>query len=871
MTTAVAGLHPLRPYVPDLLDSWRPTHGDNRHMQVEGSLALVDISGFTRLTERLSRKGKVGAEEMSELLDATFSALLGAAQPQGGDLVKWGGDAVLLLFRGDDHAGRACRAVYDMRATLRTVGRIATTSGAVTLRMSAGVHSGLFDFYLVGDPGHHLELLVVGAEASTTAALESVASAGQVVLSEQTASLLAPTAHRAGPADGTRLLRARPGDHLPALPQQRRTGPDDNHELGRYLPEALREQVLAEPGEAEHRSVAVAFVRFSGTDELARTGGIRAVADALDHCVRIVQWATDQHGITFFETDIARDGGKIMLVAGAPRSGGRVEERMLRAVRLVMDRAGILSLKVGVNRGDVFAGDFGPSFRRTYSIKGDAVNLAARVMAKAGGGEVLATTATVERSPTRFETSPLEPFHVKGKTHPVAAARIGAVLGLRTGRRSTTTFVGRAAELAALHVAWESASRGEGNQVEIVGEPGIGKSRLVAELLAVAPAARVLKGSCGDYEASTPYFPFRSILRSALSLDPQAGAEETADRLRVLVAATAPELLAWLPLIAMPLDVTVPTTREASELDEQFRKARLEDSVDDLLARLLSGPTVLVIEDAHLMDDASADLMDRLARSAPFRPWLVLTTRRDVSSGYVPRSGPRSTTVRPDPLDTADALELVRRTTAELPMSRDAMAALVEHSGGNPMFLEELLDAAGRTGSVTDLPESVQDLVTSQIDRLPPLDRTILRYAAVLGMVADLPVLERLVSDHREHVRLGEHLPEFRDFLDPGDPGQVRFRHALIREVAYEGLPFRRRQVLHEQVGNTIERSAEEPERVCEVLSLHFFHAGSFDRAWTYSRLAGQRAQAKYANIEAIEFMQRAVAVRPPPSYCPSR
>jgi class 3 adenylate cyclase len=132
----------VRPYVPDLLRAWQPTHGDDRHMQVSGTLALVDISGFTRLTERLARKGNAGAEEMSDLLDATFSALLADARAQGADLIKWGGDAVLLLFSGAEHAARACRAAFDMRATLRTVGTLSTTSGTVTLRMSVGVHSG---------------------------------------------------------------------------------------------------------------------------------------------------------------------------------------------------------------------------------------------------------------------------------------------------------------------------------------------------------------------------------------------------------------------------------------------------------------------------------------------------------------------------------------------------------------------------------------------------------------------------------------------------------------------------------------------------------------------------------------------------------
>ena len=196
MTSVSRSVDGLLPYVPKLLLSWTPTGDDPRHMRIAGSLAFVDISGFTRLTERLARKGKVGAEEMSDILSATFSGLLEEARDDGADLVKWGGDAVLLLFQGHDHAHRAARAAHRMRATLRDIGRLPTTSGTVVLRMSVGVHSGDFDFFLVGDPDVHRELLISGPAASVTAEVEGAAEAGQIGLSGATA---ASTAGCSGP------------------------------------------------------------------------------------------------------------------------------------------------------------------------------------------------------------------------------------------------------------------------------------------------------------------------------------------------------------------------------------------------------------------------------------------------------------------------------------------------------------------------------------------------------------------------------------------------------------------------------------------------------------------------------------------------
>ena len=842
----------LVPYVPRLLLGWAPTGADERHMRVTGSLAFVDISGFTRLTERLARKGKVGAEEMSDILSATFAGLLAEARDEGADLVKWGGDAVLLLFQGPDHARRAARAAHRMRAALRVIGRLPTTSGTVVLRMSVGVHSGDFDFFLVGDPGIHRELLISGPAASITADTEAAAAAGQIGLSGSAAALLEP--RLLGPAllDG-RVLRSAPAGDGPATIAPVATMMDP----AAVLPPPIREHLLGGAVEPVHRLITVAFVQFSGTDDLLLTAGPAQLAQALDEVVRNVQHACADHDITFFETDINRDGGKIMLTAGAPRSADHDEERMLRVARVVLDRVGRLPLRIGVNRGHVFAGDFGPAFRRTYSVKGDAINLAARVMGKAVPGQVLATTEVVSRSQTLFRTTELPPFMVKGKSQPVHAAEIGALIGTRDQGRPTLPLIGRAEEKAALSKALEDVRRGNGRLVEIVGPPGIGKSRLVTELLSQVEDVSVVTAPCEQYESSTAYFPFRRMLRDILGVPADADADQVARPLVDRVSRDAPHLVPWLPLLGIPMDLELEPTRETEELDEEFRKGRLEEVVTELLGLLRPDLTILVVEDAQVMDDSSVDLMRRLVDRLGDWPWLVVVTRRGDPTGFVPDPDSRVTSLRPLPLDPETALQFVRVALDDHPLPAHALADLAERGGGNPMFLEALVRDAGRAGSVADLPESVEGLVTSQIDRLAPADRTVLRYAAVLGIMVDERALDALLDEHDARVPRGA-LQRLADFLVRDRPGWLRFRNGLLRDVAYEGLPYRRRRTLHDQVGQAIESAASTPESQCELLSLHFFHAGRTERAWRYSLLAGERALAKYAHGEAIEFLARA-------------
>lgn len=842
---------PLEMYVPRLAAEWIDSRPEQSVLQVDGSLAFVDISGFTKLTERLARRGPVGAEEMSDILDATFGALLAVARADGAELIKWGGDAVLLFYDAPDHAARAARSAFRMRQTLRTLIQRPTSSGKVSLRMSVGIHSGVFDFFLVGDPDIHRELIVSGPSASTTAQMESVARAGQIAISDATARLL-PGRLLGSSIDGGWLLRAEPA--LPDLPWNPRTrGATD---VGVLLPPLIRTHLHAASGESEHRAIAVAFVQFSGTDALLRQDGPDALGAALDECVRNVQDAARAHEVTFFESDINHDGGKIMLTAGAPRSTGDDEDRILHACRLIVERAGTLTVRIGVNRGYVFAGDFGPEFRRTYSVKGDAINLAARVMAKALPGQVLATRDTLSRAATLFRTEALEPFLVKGKARPVHAVSVGPVVGELTRERDAGPFVGRERELARLVHALGQAQSGSGTFVDILGEPGIGKSRLIEEFTAYAGDLPVVMGRGSSYQSATAYYPFRTLLRQALAA--RFGDSDPKESVAQL-GAGAPHLAPWLPLLGIPLDMELPDTIETRELDEQFRKAKLEETTVAALRELLPGPAALVIENTHLIDDASADLLRHLEHEVRGQAWVVLITRRTQSGVYEPaNTATRHERIALGAIDPSAALQLVASATQASPLTRQAMQAMVERADGNPLFLAGLALIAGRTGSVADLPESVEGVVTSQIDRLDPHDRTLLRYAAVLGVRFPESALREMLADRATAFDVGA-MDRLADFIDRDGTGAFVFRHALIRDVAYMGLPFRLRREMHDRAGRALEARPGAASSQPELLSLHFFHAGSYDKAWEYSRLAGRRAQARYAYVEAGEFFERAL------------
>ncbi|MFN8187706.1 MAG: adenylate/guanylate cyclase domain-containing protein [Gaiellales bacterium] len=842
----------LKPYVPRLLIEWLRETPGARWKAVEGSLAFVDISGFTKMTERLAKKGKVGAEELNDILSVVFTELLSVAYDYGAGLVKWGGDAVLLLFEGEEHAARAARASAGMQRTLRAIGRITSSAGVATLRMSVGIHSGEFHFFLVG--GRHRELVITGPAATRTVAMESAAEAGDVLLSPEAAALLDPANIGAPKEDGL-LLKGEPAVQV----ERARPAPDvAGLDLYSCLPETIREHLLADAEDAEHRPIATAFIEFRETDAMLEREGPDALAEALDELMVAVQSAVHDHEVVFSETDISANGGKILLIAGAPASAGDDEERMLRTARAVIEQEFWLPIRIGVNCGRVFTGDFGPPYRRTYSCKGDALNTAARIMGKAEPGQALATEDVLNRSRTTFELTPVGPFVLKGKAQPLPAFALGPVISRETRERHELPLIGREHEMSVLLEALASARQGVGRLVELIGEPGIGKSRLVEELRREAGEIELVVAACEQYESSTPYHPFRGAMRSLLGLRADERPARVEQRLRRRVEELAPELAPWLPLLGPLLDVELPATPEVDRLEDRFRRAKLEEATGELLARLLSDTTLLVFEDVHWMDEASAALLLHLAGSVGRRPWLLIASRRDMDTGFVAPQIPEASALRPAPLGEQAALALVEAETEEQPLPPHVVATLTERAGGNPLFLAELVSAA-RTLGPEALPDSVEALLAAQIDRLEPRDRRVLRYASVLGTSFPQDLL-RASLEGQEHALDDGVWSRLAGFVQRDRSGIARFRHALVRDAAYEGLPFKRRLELHGHVGETIERLAgSDPNEQAGLLSLHFLNAHRYEKAWQYARVAGEHARAVYANAEAAELFERAL------------
>ena len=625
------------------------------------------------------------------------------------------------------------------------------------------------------------------------------------------------------------------------------------------LPAMVRSHLLGGHAAPEHRTASVAFLQFTGLDDLIARQGPEAAAENLDRLVNAVQDACERYEVTFLDSDISADGAKIRLSAGAPRVVGDDEERMLLALRQIVEADLPLPVKAGVNRGPVFTGEVGPDYRRWYAVMGDTVNLAARVMGKTPPGHVYATRDVLRHSRRPFRQDEVGPFTVKGKAKPVHAWDVGSPLRSsgQEAARSEVPLVGRRRELEQLASAVEAARHGSGSMIELVGETGSGKSRLLAEARRLANGMTALRSTCEVVTRESPYFAWRELLRQALGVGSDDPEERVVERLEAEIGLGQPGLRPWLPLIAIAVDVNVPSTTEVEQLAPEARATKLREVVLRFLGRALVKPTIVEVEHAHLMDAASAALFESLAGEIESSSWIVIATRQDAAGGssVVDGSGVR---IELGPLSRDDALELAHGTPEAAQVPPHVLELAVERSGGSPEFLLDLL-AAAAAGDRDELPESVGAATMARIDALDPRDGAVVRRAAVLGVnfhprrLADVldpatPVPEDAFWDRLPGVFARE--PD----------GHVRFRRPAIQEVAYSSLPFKLRRELHLAVGLRLEDGTDhEPDTDPAILSHHFSQGGDYARAHRYAMAAAKRATERFSHVDAARLYRRAI------------
>jgi len=452
----------------------------------------------------------------------------------------------------------------------------------------------------------------------------------------------------------------------------------------------------------------------------------------------------------------------------------------------------------------------------------------------------------------------------------VTPYRVGRETGRHERVQESLPLVGREPELAILRDHLDAALGGRGSVVALIGEPGVGKSRLAAEVLGDERIGARFSVRFGVGDEATPYAGLRRSLRALAGLgEPDPGSppgrgtgpvtDPEGPAFTAWVESLRPGLDDWWSVIGVPFGVDLPDAPGSVKLAPRFRRQRMHALVSDLLAATLGPGSVLLFEDLHWSDEASLALLDDLATSAAERGWLVLALTR--TSEFVVDPGGH-TPLELTGIPPAAVTELALAATAATPLSDAELRSIVERGAGNPLYVRELAVATAQraSGSADELPDGLEQLLAARIDRLAPADRALLRRAAVLGRTVDLSVLGEVLADQPDAGDLAR-WSRLEEFVEWVGEGHVRYRHDVYAEAAYAGLPERVVRDLHARVAQALRRRAgDEIDPIAAVLASHYQRAGDALAAYTFGRRGGDLARAQAANIDAAALYRRALA-----------
>ena len=622
------------------------------------------------------------------------------------------------------------------------------------------------------------------------------------------------------------------------------------------------------PATAERRPITVMFCDLVGSTSLA------AKLDAEDWRTLVNTYLDEASAaVTGLGGHVLKKlGDGLMALFGYPHAQENDAERAVRAA-LAIQRALVeinarnatrgapeLSARIGLDSGQVVIDATGEVF-------GDAPNMAARVQSAAEPGSVLITMNVQRQVVGLFVVEEQGAREVKGVAEPIGLYRIVRASGARRfGARALTPLVGREEELDLLLRRWERAAKGEGQFVQIVGEPGIGKSRLVEEFrlkLGETPHTWA-EFSSSQLLQNTPLHPIAEWGRQRFGADEPA-ARRLADLENTLrlIGLDAAE---YAPLLAPLVEIPLPEERAAKLAPEELRRRQLTALIAWYLAGARTQPAVLAFEDLHWADPTSLDLIQALAergRTAPL--FIIATARPEFRPPWSLRSHHSVISLRP--LDRADVAQMVGELAARHALSQEVIEGVSERTGGVPLFVEEvarLLLEHGEAGGLQAIPPTLQQSLAARLDRLGEA-REVAQISAVLGRDFTYALLQAVggVDD-----------PALQSALDrladadvliaegAGSEANYRFKHALVKDAAYQSLLKSRRQQLHARVAQVFEdRFPVVVETQPELLAYHLTEAGLHARAADAWARAGRAALGRSAMREAANSLSRAVGL----------
>lgn len=885
---------------------------------VDATLLFADIYGFTSMSEKLSAKGRAGAEEITQIVNEYFNAMTKVLHENGGFVLRFGGDALLGMFVGlaEETARSAIQASLDMQRRMLMFSNYRTSIGRVNLSMKVGVHTGRVFAAHIGDP-EQMEYWVVGKDVNLTAVTEGAAfqaersleTRGYVVATE------AVTRHlRAWSEFRVPLMESPPPDvSLFLIPMTQEfsklpfrhlapllSTPNDLESLIKrldvltpYLPLGVLPRLIDQPEkrrvEGEHRLAAILFINVEGLSQLAELLGearSHLLLETLQDYYITIREIVESHGGVVNKTDLCAVGDKVLAIFGAPRAHEDdasqaamaaldVQAALVEINQRLAERCSDIPLRlrqrIGLSTGYVFSGNVGAEMCQEYTIMGDNVNLAARLMAAAPWGEIWVSEHTY------LWLRDFGDFSFAGKHEMHGIGHVPAYLLSRMDIpfRPRPRFVNRTEILQALQQRLQQVAQVHhpGRVAILRGEPGIGKSHLWQQLSAWAEEKhgyQCLWGHCSQYGAT--YQPFADILRRYLGLNETDSHTIQRERLAQKIADLSGELdiprRAPYLSILMGLSPKEEWKSEINRLEEgspERMQARMAMEMVKFLKGVIGrGPTLIVLEDLHWLNAEAAVILETIMNAVDSMPRLMLGlslyqgdyTQFAESELRISRKC-RLLTEEFDlkALESDYCYQILGDIVAESEISDVQRARICQVSGGNPFYVvENARNLILNPGA--EVSPNIQKVIESRIDNLPADAQQVLNVAAVIGNEFSIEELHcALIGelDSWAEIMQGVSLLHSVYLVVPHET-HYQFQHQLTREVAYLRQSRESKRRYHQRLGEYWVQNAQ-PIKAAD----HYYAAEIWDEATRLGAIAGESCFASYANAEGIRLCLQAL------------
>ena len=895
----------LTNYLPDLIVQGLAADPRPRETplgtRMSAAVLSADISDFTSVSEQLAQQGPVGVEELSRFLNSYFGLLIATVTSYGGDVVKFAGDGLLIAWPADITGGlglatrRAAGCAQQIQALMATSG----LDHGPLRSLRIGIASGELVTAHLGGLDNRWEYFVGGDVLAEVSRAEGLAGPGQIVLGPSAWDVVGAAAQGSQLADRYARLDAIATD-LPLPPPVVRPPlpPGAATALQSYLPKAVMARLAAGQSEwlAELRHVTVLFVNLPDLSH-------RSPLDVAQELVVTLQRTLHHYGGSLDKISIDAKGSTFVAAFGLPLLAH--EDDTIRGTLAAMAiREALIERRmrgaIGVATGQAFCGTVGSEQRREFTVIGDVVNLGARLMQASAGlsdllPAVLVDQATREAARNRIEFQPLPPRLVKGKTEPVSTFR--PLRELRSIERAAapTLLIGRQQERMQLADQIQNLLFGQSSAIIVQGEAGIGKSNLIDDFRRQATAwpVTLFTGAGNPIERTTAYHAWRPVFGQLFSINTIANPD--AQRQQVLNwLADEKDLLPLASLLNPVLPFAIADTVESAALSGQARADNTRSLLIRCLERLASQlPKVIILENAQWLDSPSWALAAEIARRID--PLLLILVTRPLPEQKP--AGLRQLQQSADlqmlvlqSLPDSDILAFARERLSVSRIAGDVEHMLVEKSEGNPYFCQELLHSLLERGilqvsdgacsfapeanqEILTLPTTLQGMAVSRIDRLPPPEQLTIKVAGVIGQQFTLRALRAIYPIDADWPHLASYLDTLQRHglltRDSDDGNSYSFRHSTVREAAYNLLLYQQRRQLHLQATDWYEslyNEGIESDRPTAVqllahLVYHAHRAQDAGRERRYAREAAREAMAQFANLEAVGYLSRALAL----------